>query len=102
MPATRVRLGDLVRDEVTGFQGIASGVSTFLYGCARVGVMSRELKGGQPLSMQWFDEPQLKLIQRGAVNVDPVNLTEAEEAAQARHGATGGPMPSVPTRHVGG
>jgi len=63
----KINLGDKVRDTVTGFTGIATGRTNWLQGCTRVGVQTQELHDGKPIESQWFDEPQLEVIEKGAI-----------------------------------
>jgi hypothetical protein len=82
-----VNLGDEVVDVVSGFKGIATGKSEFLYGCTRIGVIARA-KGNETKDMQWFDEPQLKIVKRAKV-----------KPATREQKRVGGPMPGIPTRN---
>jgi hypothetical protein len=59
----RKQLGDCVRDRITGFAGIVTGRTEWLNGCSRVGVQCEKLKDGLPQETQWFDEPQVQLVQ---------------------------------------
>lgn len=54
-----VKLGDSVQDRMTGFKGVAVGVTEWLYGCRRIAVQSVELKDGKPIEPEWFDEQRL-------------------------------------------
>lgn len=54
-----VKLGDKVRDEMTGFFGTVIGISEWLYGCRRIAVQNHELKDGKPQEPEWFDEQRL-------------------------------------------
>jgi len=54
-----VELGKIYKDEFTGFSGIATARTEFLYGCVRVCLESKKLdKEGKPLEI-WFDEQRL-------------------------------------------
>jgi hypothetical protein len=64
-----VNLGDKVKDVVTGLTGIAVAKTHYLQGCARIGVQPQELKDGKPVEASWFDEPQLEVIEVGAINL---------------------------------
>lgn len=55
-----VTLGSKVKDNITGFEGIATGRSEYLYGCVRVLVEPQELRDGKPIEAQWFDEQRLE------------------------------------------
>lgn len=73
-PPLRAELGDLVEDRVTGFTGIVVETGDWLYGCARRGVQSRELNSdGVPKKTWFFDEPDLTVIEKGAVTPTPTN-----------------------------
>ena len=98
MGSRHVKLGDLVRDSVSGLEGIVVGVSIFLHGCSRVGLQPRELHEGLPVDAYWIDEPQAELVQRAAVPVGDGRRASTSEMIEARRGDTGGPMPSTPTR----
>lgn len=68
-----VKLGLMYEDAITGFKGYATGRTTYLYGCVRVGLESKE----KPTEMVWFDEQRL-------VAFSPAT--------------SGGPMPYAPSR----
>lgn len=55
-------IGKVVRDKVTGYQGVVTGRTTWLNGCARVIVQSQDLHDGKPIDSQWFDQPQVVLV----------------------------------------
>jgi len=54
-----VKLGDHVKDKLTGFEGIAVARAEYLNGCISVSVQSTALHDGIPVEAQWFDEQQL-------------------------------------------
>jgi hypothetical protein len=64
-----INLGDKVRDVVTGLTGIAVGKTQYLQGCIRIAVQPQELKDGKPVDASWFDEPQLEVIEAGAIKL---------------------------------
>jgi hypothetical protein len=82
-------LGKEVEDEVSGFKGIASGISIFLHGCARVGVQPKIKKDGTLDDPKWVDYPQLIIKESKKTKV------KKEERSK-----TGGPIPSIPTRNT--
>lgn len=57
-----IKLGDRVKDLVTGFEGIVIGRTEWLYGCTTLGVKSSELKDGKPIESLWFDEQSLDAL----------------------------------------
>jgi hypothetical protein len=54
-----VQLGNQARDRITGFVGVATSRTEYLYGCRRIGLTPTELKDGIPQESQFFDDPQL-------------------------------------------
>lgn len=60
-------LGDVVKDSITGFTGVVIHRTQWLNMCNNYGVKSRELKDGMPQESVGFDEPQLSLVEEGAV-----------------------------------
>jgi hypothetical protein len=92
MTATKgVQLGDRVKDRVTGFKGIVVARSEYLHGCRRVGVQAEKLEEGKPTDAQWFDEPQVDVME-SAVHA-PFAAAPAPARAAAR---PGGPQPTPP------
>ena len=79
-------LGDLLRDRVSGLQGVAMCRSEYLYGCFRWGIAPREVESSKPAEWVHFDEPQLELVEAGVVRRP--NSVET----------TGGPRPDAPAR----
>jgi len=54
-----IKLGEKVRDEITGFEGIAIARIEYLNGCVRYEVKPKILKDGRPIEGEWIDEQQL-------------------------------------------
>tara|TARA_Y100000310_G_scaffold314646_1_gene364221 strand:- start:810 stop:1070 length:261 start_codon:yes stop_codon:yes gene_type:complete len=67
-----VRLGDKVRDPITGFEGVAVSSHYYLHGCARISVQPPVDKEGKLPEIQSFDEPQLEIVQLQVAKGDPV------------------------------
>ena len=68
----RIKLGDLAKDEVTGFEGIVTCRSEWLAGCVRCSLQPQETytaKDGdlKPAETGCFDEGNLVLVKAGAV-----------------------------------
>lgn len=55
-----IKLGAKVTDSITGFTGIATARTEYLYGCVRVSVEPTELHEGKPVEAQYFDEQRLE------------------------------------------
>lgn len=61
-----VNLGDKVKDRVTGFEGIDTGITECLQGCRRVIVQPQGLHEGKTIESMYIDEPQLEVVKAGA------------------------------------
>ena len=57
-----IKLGDKVRDSISGFEGIVLGITSWLHGCDRACVAPEALHEGKPIQNQHFDVNQLKLL----------------------------------------
>lgn len=60
-----IELGDIVRDTITGFTGVAVAYTTWLNKCRRIGVQCCDLKDGKPVDLQTFDIEQLVIKRKG-------------------------------------
>ncbi len=88
MAKFKYELGSKVRDRISGYEGIITSRTEWLYGCLRYMVQSQALKDGKPIDSIGCDEEALELI-------EPVKAQETK--------ATGGPhdepsRPSDPQR----
>lgn len=81
----KVELGDLVKDKVTGFKGVAMGRTTWLFGCDRISVQPQGLtKDGKTYEVQSFDEPQLEIIKKAKTKDKPSNHTTGGPRSEPR------------------
>ena len=55
-----VKLGTVVTDKITGFTGVATSRTEYLYGCVRVYVEPKEMHEGKPIDGMVFDEQRLE------------------------------------------
>jgi len=62
--------GDEVKDSVTGYSGVILCRTQWLHNCNVYGLRSKKLKDGKPTDLQYFDEPQLKLVKEVKVKVE--------------------------------
>lgn len=60
-----IQLGRKVKDLVTGYVGVASGRSEWLYGCARIVVEGTETSDGKVPEPQYFDEQRIEHFDDG-------------------------------------
>lgn len=72
IPGTNARLGDKVRDVVTGFEGIASSYSRSLTGCDQVGCQGPAQGDEQKRSFQWIDVMSIEVVESNAVGATPI------------------------------
>jgi hypothetical protein len=89
-----VKLGDRVRDKITGFQGIVIGVTDWLYQCRRPIVQPEEVKDGKMPDSQSFDEDQLEVLATGVIKP---TIQRRAEPLQTTVQATGG-LRDTPSR----
>ncbi len=76
-----IQLGSLVKDKISGFQGVAVCRSVFLNGCVRISIQPPMDKDGKFVDERWFDEQQIEVL---------------EAAAPVESRSTGGPVDSRP------
>lgn len=62
-----LKLGDEVRDTITGFRGVLVSITEWLHGCKRGMVQCRELCEGKPVECQAFDLAQLEWVNKTAI-----------------------------------
>ena len=64
-----INLGDLVKDTVTGFKGIAVSRHSYLNGCDRISVQPIINKEGNHPDSVTFDEPQLSVLKKQKISL---------------------------------
>lgn len=85
-----IECGDEVVDKITGFEGIVTGVTTFMAGCVRVAVSPRKLKpDGTVIEAQIFDEPNLKVKKRNVMKPTFKKTTSIKLGDRVRHKING-------------
>jgi len=91
---SKIHLGDLVRDPISGFQGVVTARTEWLYGCIRISVAPEKLdKDGKVQDAQWFDEPQLEFLGTGSYTRHTKKPKKSGKKFMAPNGSivTGGP-----------
>ena len=62
-----IKLGDKVKDRISGYKGIATAIAAYLNGCTRVLIEPIKLDDeGNMLKSLWFDDVQVEVIKEGA------------------------------------
>jgi hypothetical protein len=69
---SKIALGDIVKDTITGFTGVTTAVTKWLSNVDRFTVQPQEVKDGKPIAGRSFDMTQLELVKRSNVRVIPV------------------------------
>lgn len=82
------KLGDKVRDIVTGFKGTVISRHEYLNGCVRLSIQPNDLHEGRVIEAQTFDIEQIAVITKNQHNV--MQRSGGPEKEPARR--------SVPTR----
>jgi hypothetical protein len=85
-----VQIGDKVRDNITGLEGIAICRSVWINGCVRIVVQPQDVKDGKPVESTCLDEPQLTVLQRRAIAPEPEQTPQPERVFEPVRKA-GGP-----------
>jgi hypothetical protein len=66
MSEQKIYVGDIAKDTVTGFQGMAVARTEWLNGCVRITIQPQELKkDGGTIEPEHFDEQQLAMVKKG-------------------------------------
>lgn len=78
-----IKLGDKVRDRVSGSVGVAVCRAEWINGCVRWSIQRKADKEGKAPDLDCFDEKQLEVVKSGEVKI-------------AEPSRTGGPMPVTP------
>lgn len=63
-----IKLGDKVKDMVTGYVGVAIAKTIWLNGCVRFTLQSDKFHDGKPVDTLCVDEPQLEVVGQGTVD----------------------------------
>ena len=65
---SNVKLGNRIRDKVTGAEGIVVGITDWMYGCRTLTVAQTNLKqDGSPHDKLYLDEPQVEVVGSGLI-----------------------------------
>lgn len=68
---TKIKLGNIIRDQITGFQGVAVTYSTHINNCPRWSIQPQEVKDGKAVESRSFDEPHVEFVKQSKVSVLP-------------------------------
>lgn len=72
MSAPDIRLGDIARDTITGFEGVVVARTEWLNGCWRLTLQPKKLQeNGKPIDTETFDDKQAVHVPRRAARGIP-------------------------------
>jgi hypothetical protein len=71
-----MKLGDVVRDKISGFQGVATCRVEFITGCVRWRISPQEVDEGELIESQYFDAEQLEEVDVPKVITSLADLTK--------------------------
>lgn len=78
-----IKLGDKVKDTITGYSGVCTAIITFLNGCRRIGIQGKGLdKNNLPVDPYYVDETTVVLVKK-----------QVEKTKQAEKGGANFCMP---------
>ena len=78
----KFEFGVKVRDRITGFAGVMTGVTRYITGCDQCLVQPPVKDDGTHIDARWIDDVRLELT-----NAPAITLAEAPEPAKALAGA---------------
>lgn len=85
-----IQLGSRVRDIITGMHGVAVARTEWLYGCARIGVESTDLKkDGKPSDSAWFDEQRVEQLPEPGFPALPLQQCDIKLGSRVKDKLTG-------------
>lgn len=59
MKKFKYELGEVLKDKITGYQGVVMVRSEYFTGCTTYGLCSQTLKEGIPMEWEWIDGTRL-------------------------------------------
>lgn len=62
-----IKLGDIVKDVITGFTGVVCKYVEYPHNCPRLAIQPRELKDDLPQEMRYFDITHMELVEKGVI-----------------------------------
>jgi hypothetical protein len=66
-----IQLGQIVKDQITGFQGVVTGKCQYITGCNQALVIPKVKDDGTKTDGAWFDEDRLEIV-----NEKPITLNK--------------------------
>lgn len=79
-----IKLGQQVKDKITGFKGTVTGLCQYLSGCNQALVVPKASKDGTFKDGHWFDEQRLTVTSKVVVKLDNGRTPGCDKAAPKR------------------
>jgi hypothetical protein len=79
-----VKLGQRVRDSISGFEGVVTGRAEYISGCHQALVAPTVTAEGAFRNSEWFDEQRLQVLNAPAVVLDNGKTPGADRQAPRR------------------
>ena len=65
-----IEMGKTYKDKVTGFVGVATGISEYMTGCRQILLVPKVDVDGKTQDGHWFDEQRLGVLANKKIEVD--------------------------------
>ncbi len=79
-----IKMGMTVKDKITGFQGLVTGLCQYISGCNQVLIVPKLDKQGQPAESHWFDEQRCVRVGRTMMTLENDKTPGPDKAAPKR------------------
>lgn len=96
-----IKLGSIVKDTYTGFEGMAVGRTVWLYGCVRIAVEPGLDKDGKPQSSSSFDEQRIEVITAAEYDSPPEKIKLGSKVRDKHTGFEGTAIGRTVWLHAG-
>ena len=80
----KIKFGDRVKDEITGFCGVVVGKVEWAYETYPKFGVSSEVVNNTPLPVQWFEEPRLNKLPKKKVSRDVEEVTSKKRGRKSK------------------
>lgn len=74
-------LGRKVKDKITGFSGIVTGVCSYITGCDQYLVAPKVNKDGTYVKSQWFDENRVMVVGKSLITIEDERVSGPDKPA---------------------
>jgi hypothetical protein len=64
-----IELGDRVKDKISGFEGVATGIADYISGCRQIAVSPKVSADNKLEDGRWFDDDRLDVMEKQAVTL---------------------------------